>query len=240
MPMLTRRQLRGWLLLLLTVVAVGLTVGLAVEARRAIARHRAAAEATLRAHAEFAALTFRQQYISRAWVGLEAIFRQVGHGRQGDAPVPLPPVGVMRTAAELMARCGECGPVLRPTWYFRIVRPGDSVEVDGPPLDPSRRAELVRRISRMPLRGEWREWDYAAVADTLGPSPAMVFLTEPRDSTGRPLAVYGFSVPLEQVGDALMRPALEFFPLLQQATLRRLANDSLLALSVVGPKAAPR
>ena len=39
MPMLTRRQLRGWLLLLLTVVAVGLTVGLAVEARIATDRH---------------------------------------------------------------------------------------------------------------------------------------------------------------------------------------------------------
>jgi signal transduction histidine kinase len=235
MPMLTRRQLRGWLLLLLTAVAVGLTVGLAVEARRAVARHRTAAEATLRDHAEFAALTFRQQYISRVWVALEAIFRQVGHGRTGEAPASLPPVAVMRTAAQLIERCGECGPVLRPSWYFRIVRPGDSVEVDGPPLDPARRAEPVRRIARMPLRGDWREWDYAAVADTLGPTLGMVFLTEPRDSAGRPLAVYGFSVPLEQVGDALMRPALEFFPLLQQPALRRLTSDSLLALSVVRP-----
>ena len=206
MPILTRRQLRGWLLLLLTVVAVGLTVGLAAEARQAIDRHRAAAEATLRDHAEFAAFTFRQQFVSRAWLALDDIFREVGHGRRGEAPVRLPPTGVMRVAAERMARCGECGPVLRPSWYFRIVRPGDSVEVDGPPLDPARRAELARRIARMPLRENWREWDYGAVADTLGPAPAIVFLTEPRDSAGRPLAVYGFSVPLEQVGSALMRP----------------------------------
>ena len=74
-----------------------------------------------------------------------------------------------------------------------------------------------------------------AVADTLGPAPAMVFLTEPRDSAGRPLAVYGFSVPLEQVGSALMRPSLDFFPLVQQATRRRMTNDSILALSVVRP-----
>ena len=141
----------------------------------------------------------------------------------------------MRAAAERMARCGECGPVLRPSWYFRIVRPGDSVEVDGPPLDPARRAELARRIARMPLRENWREWDYGAVADTLGPAPAIVFLTEPRDSAGRPLAVYGFSVPLEQVGSALMRPSLDFFPLVQQATRRRMTNDSILALSVVRP-----
>ena len=72
MPILTRRQLRGWLLLLLTVVAVGLTVGLAVEARQAIDRHRAAAEATLRDHAEFAAVNFRQQFISRAWLAIDA------------------------------------------------------------------------------------------------------------------------------------------------------------------------
>ena len=45
----------------------------------------------------------------------------------------------------------------------------------------------------------------------------MVFLTEPRDSAGRPLAVYGFAVSLEQVGSALMRPSLESFPLVPQA-----------------------
>ena len=109
------------------------------------------------------------------------------------------------------------------------------MEVDGPPLDPARRAELARRIARMPLRENWREWDYGAVADTLGPAPAMVFLTEPRDSAGRPLAVYGFSVPLEQIGSALMRPSLDLFPLVQQATRRRMTNDSILALSVVRP-----
>jgi signal transduction histidine kinase len=233
--MLTRRQLRGWLLLLLTAVAVGLTVGLAMEAQQAIERHRAAAQATLRDHAEFAALTVRGQFISRTWVGLEAILREVGHGRQTHSPVRLPPVGIMRAAAERMVRCSECGPVLLPSWYFRIVRPGDSVEVDGPPLNPAHRAELARRIRQMPLRENWREWDYAAVADTLGPSPAMVYLTEPRDSSGRPLAVYGFAVPLVQVGSLLIRPSIEMFPLLQQATLRRVPNDSLLALSVVRP-----
>ena len=42
--------------------------------------------------------------------------------------------------------------MLRPSWYFRIVHPGDSMEVDGPPIDPARRAELAARIERMPLR----------------------------------------------------------------------------------------
>jgi signal transduction histidine kinase len=63
----------------------------------------------------------------------------------------------------------------------------------------------------------------------------MVFLTEPRDSAGRPLAVYGFSVPLEQIGSALMRPSLDLFPLVQQATPHRMTNDSILALSVLRP-----
>jgi signal transduction histidine kinase len=63
----------------------------------------------------------------------------------------------------------------------------------------------------------------------------MVYLTEPRDSAGRPLAVYGFAVPLDQVGSALIRPSLEMFPLLQQASARRVGNDSLLAMSVVRP-----
>jgi signal transduction histidine kinase len=233
MPMLTRRQLRGWLLLVLTAVAVGLTVGLAVMARRATDSHRAAAEATLRDNAEFAALNFRQQFISRTWVALEAIFRDVGHGRVARAGVSLPPPGVLRAAAERIERCGECGPVLRPSYYFRLVRPGDSVEVDGPPLDRAHRAELVARIDRMPLRRAWREWDYAAVADTLGPTPAMVFLTEPRDPAGRPLAVYGFAVPLDQLAAVLMRPALEQFPLLQQGSPREPVNDSLLAVSLV-------
>ncbi len=182
MPMLTRRQLRGWLLLLLTVVAVGLTVGLAVEARIATDRHRAAAEAGLRDRAEFAALTFRQLFIARAWAAILPIFRAIDHGRGVNPRVPLPPVGVLRTAAEQVARCGECGPILRPVYFFRLLRPGDSVEVDGPPLAPARRAELAARIDRMPLRRDWREWDYATVSDTLGPTPAMVFLTEPRDS----------------------------------------------------------
>ncbi|HKU60302.1 MAG TPA: HAMP domain-containing sensor histidine kinase [Gemmatimonadales bacterium] len=235
MPMLTRRQLRGWLLLLLTAVAVGLTVGLAVEARRAIDRHRAAAEATLRDHAEFAALSVRGQFVSRTWVALDPIFREIGHGRRADAHPRLPPTGVMREAAERMTRCDDCGPVLRPSWYFRIVHPGDSIEVDGPPLDAAHRAELERRIAAMPLRRIWQEWDYAAVADTLGSEPTMVYLTEPRDSTGRPLAVYGFAVPLAQVGAALIRPSIDMFPLLQQATVRGVPNDSLLALSLVRP-----
>ena len=147
----------------------------------------------------------------------------------------LPATGVLRAAAEQMARCGECGPVLHPVYFFRLLRPGDSVEVDGPPLAPARRAEPVARIDTMPLRRDWREWDYAAVADTLGPTPAMVFLTETRDSAGRPLAVYGFAVSLDEVATALMRPPLEAFPLFPQAPPRRLPNDSLLAVSVVRP-----
>jgi signal transduction histidine kinase len=234
MPLLLRRRLRGWLLLLLSAVAVGLTVGLALEARGAIARHRAAAEASLRDRTEFAALTFRQQFVSRTWVGLEAIFREVGHGRVSSAG-PLPPAAVLRAAAERTVRCGECGPVLRPSWYFRLRLPGDSVEVDGAPLAPERRAALVRRIAAMPIRRVWQEWDFAAVADTLGPAPQMVFLTEPRDSVGRPLAVYGFAVGLDQVGTVLMRPALEDFPLLPQAPPRRLANDSVLQVSLLRP-----
>jgi signal transduction histidine kinase len=63
----------------------------------------------------------------------------------------------------------------------------------------------------------------------------MVFLTETRDSAGRPLAVYGFAVSLDEVAGVLMRPPLEAFPLLPQAPPHRLPNDSLLAVTVMRP-----
>jgi signal transduction histidine kinase len=63
----------------------------------------------------------------------------------------------------------------------------------------------------------------------------MVFVTEARDSAGRPLAVYGFAVSLDEFAAALMRPPLETFPLFPQTPPGRLPNDSLLAISVLRP-----
>jgi signal transduction histidine kinase len=235
MPVFTPRRFRRWLLPALTVVAVAVTARLALEAWRATERHRIAAEASLRDNAGFAALTFRSQAVTRAWLGSDAIFREVGHGRAAAAAGPLPPLRVLRQAAQRFARCGDCGPVLHPSAYFRFVMADSTLEVDGPPLPPARRALLVDLALHLPLRANWRDWDYTSVVDTLAPAPALVYLTERRDLDGRPLALYGFIASLDDVAAALLRPPLEMLPLLPLPRGSTLTNDSLLSVTLTRP-----
>jgi signal transduction histidine kinase len=230
MPLLTPQRFRRWLLPSLTAVAVAVTARLALEAWRATERHRVAAEAALRDHAGFAALTFRSQAITRAWLGSDAIFREVGRGRAAEGP--LPPVRVLRQAAERFARCGDCGPVLRPSAFFRFVMADSTLEVDGPPLAPGRRSLLVDLALHLPLRAEWRDWDYTSVVDTLAPAPALVYLTERRDLDGRPLAVYGLIASFDEVAAAFLRPPLVALPLLPLPHGSTLTNDSLLSVTL--------
>jgi signal transduction histidine kinase len=230
---ITRRS-RGWLLITLTALAVATTVQLAREASRATERHRAAAEAALRDHARFAALMFRSQAITRAWLGSDAIFRGVEHGRERIPGSPLPALAVLRESAARFERCGDCGPVLRPSYFFRVVLADSSLEVDGP-LAGERRAGLVEQALHLPLRVTWQDWDYASFVDTLGPSPELVYLTERRDSVGEPLAIYGFGASLDAVADAFLRPPLGTFTLLPLSRDGTLANDSLLSVSLLWP-----
>ena len=235
MRLLTSRRFRRWLLPALTLVAVAVTLQLALEAWRATERHRLAAEAALGDHAGFAALTFRNQAITRAWLGTDAIFRETGRGRAPDPAAPLAPVGVLRAAAARFAACGDCGPVLRPTAFFRLVTADTTLDLDGPPLSAERRAALVDLALHLPIRASWRDWDYTSVLDTLARSLDLIYLTERRDPGGRPLAVYGFIAPLDSVAAAFRRPPLRNLPLVPIPPGSTLTNDSLLSVALFRP-----
>ena len=235
LPLLTDRRLRGWVLLALTAVAIAVTGGLVLEAWRATERHRVAADAALRDHVGFAATGYRQQLISRSWVGVDNVFRPVGHRLLAAAGAPLPPVAALREAAARMGRCEDCGPALSPTYFFRLMVADSTLELDGLPLPPARRALLLRETLRLGLGGEDQEWDYTSFADTLAPALELVYLTARRGSDGRPLAIYGFAVGLDDVARAFLRPPLEAFPLLAVPAGRGLTNDSLLSVSLLRP-----
>lgn len=227
-------SLRWFVLAALAVVAVAVSGGLALEAWRATERHRAAAEGALRDHAMFAALAFRERVIGRAWVAVDAIFRPVGHARMAPSTDTLPPLDLLRRAAEDVERCGQCGPDLRPRYYFRLILADTSLEVDGRPLSAERRANLLAGVNHPRVR-EWREWDYTSIVDTVGPETELVYLSARRGSDGRPVVVYGFAVELERVAATMLRPALAGFPLLPVPHLADLPNDSLLSVTMIQP-----
>jgi signal transduction histidine kinase len=235
LPLLTDRRLRGWILLVLTAVAVAVTGGLALEAWRATERHRVAAEAALRDHVGFAATSYRQQLISHSWVGVDNIFRPVGHRRLAAASTPLPPVTALREAAARVTRCQDCGATLEPAYYFRLMVADSSLELDGPPLPPARRALVLSETLRLGIGGKDQEWDYTSFVDTLAPALALVYLTARRGGDGAPLAIYGFGVAMDDVARAFLRPPLEAFPLLALPARQGLTNDSLLSVSLLRP-----
>ena len=229
------RRSRGWLLLVLAAVAVAVTGALALEGWRATSRHRAAAERALRDHATFAAMTLRAQFIARAWVAVDGIFRDVGHGRGIADETALPRLAAIRAAADRLARCTECGPAFHPRYFFRLMVADGALEVDGPPLSEAHRIYLRDEARHFKVDGEWREWDYASFADTLGSAPQLVYLAARRAADGSPIAVYGFGVDLEDVGRTFLRPTLEEIPLLPIPEPTTLTNDSLLAVSILRP-----
>ena len=231
--MLPSRSSRPWLLVALAGVAVLVTAGLAGEAWRATERHRLAATAALHDHARFAALTLRQQYVSRAWIGTDGIFRHVAHARITEPREALPGPEVMRQAADRLARCDDCEPVLVPRYFFRVMVADSSLDVEGPPLSGRRRALLLHQAFHFRLPAEWQDWDYASFADTLDGRPDLVYLTVRRDSSGAPLAVYGFAASLDAVTAAYVRPGLDRLPLLPVPAGSRLTNDSLLSVSLL-------
>ncbi|HYC31539.1 MAG TPA: HAMP domain-containing sensor histidine kinase [Gemmatimonadales bacterium] len=234
LPFPSGRRARAWLLAALTAVALIVIGSLAREAWRATDRHRAAAEGALRDHAGLAALAFRQQYISRIWLGSDGVFRGVDRGRHADPGSEPPSVRVLREGAERYARCGDCGAPIRPKYFFRIVVADGTLELDGDPLPPDRRVHLVRQALDLPLRREWPDWDYASFVDTLAPGLDVVFLTEWRDATGRPVAIYGYAMGLEAVAATYLRPALDGPPLLP-APGHPPGNDSLFAVGLLRP-----
>jgi signal transduction histidine kinase len=226
MPIARRSWFRWPALAALAAVVVGVAGGLAWEAWQATERHRAAARGTLRDHAEFAAIAFRQGLIGRAWMAVDGIFRPAGYAR-GFPPGPLLTLPQLRRAAE------ELGG-LRPRYYFRLTLADSALEVDGAVLSAEQRAYLISEINRPRVR-EWLQWDYNSVVDTLGPEPELVYLSARRGPGERLLVVDGFAVGMDQVAAMLMRPVLSGPPLLAIRRPDRLSNDSLLSVSLLQP-----
>jgi signal transduction histidine kinase len=219
-------------LTLVAVLAAAAPAAIALEAWRATRLHRDAAERALRDYAGSAATAFRDQYISRLYFAVDGIFEPVvaGAARGGGLPDP----HLLRLAAVAMQPCNGCGAILRPGYFFRLTLADSALTIDGPPLPPGRRAELITRIPVFPpdLPPRW----YTSFVDTLGPAPEVVYLAPRKDAAGRPVAVYGFVVGLHQLADAVLRPLLDQVGLVPRMAPAKGRNDSLLSVSILEPR----
>src|SRR5215208_3973839 len=210
-------------------LAAALPAALALEAWRATHHHRAAAERALRDHATFAALSFRQRFIGRVYGAVGAVLRPVGNARAAYPAGPLPPLALLRRASEAARAC-DCGPVLVPSYYFRLTLADSSLEVDGPPLPAARRAWLVAEFTNLGELRESREWEFTSTTDALAPGGGeIVYATARRGPDGLPRALYGFAVGLPSVRETMLRPTVTGPPLLPVAPRGAPPNDSMLS-----------
>ncbi|HET9275888.1 MAG TPA: HAMP domain-containing sensor histidine kinase, partial [Gemmatimonadales bacterium] len=125
--------------------------------------------------------------------------------------------------------CPRCGPPLHPSYFFRVTLPDSVLVVDGPPLSPRRRAELLAWMPRVDVGGLAPGW-YTSFVDTLGATPEVVYFALAGS------AVYGFALELEQLADTVLRPLVHqagLVPTLMPAPGR---NDSLLSITLLEPK----
>jgi signal transduction histidine kinase len=238
MRILQTPRVRVAAFVVVAVAAIAIPCALGVEAWNAARRHRQAAERALRDHADFAALTYRQRVVGQLFSSVTSVFRPLGNPRLAHPNGPLPPPFVLRQAASLQRRCTDCGPSLEPTYYFRLTLADSSIQVDGPPLSPERRAFLVADLSVLSNPDEPKNWDATSTLDTLGAVPELVYVTVRRGADGTPRAVYGFAVPVADVRDIALRPILTLGTLLPVPVRTAPPNDSVLSVALTLPKSS--
>jgi hypothetical protein len=213
--------------ILVALLAAAAPAALAFQAHRATERHRAAAERALRDYAVSAALTFREQLISRLYFAVDRIFEPVVYS---GAAHP----SALRRSAERMRDCDGCGASLRPSYFLRVSLADSSLAMDGASLTPGQRAQLLGRLAlldgpALPPRS------YASFVDTLGDAAEVVYLVAPWGEGRRASVVYGFGVPLEQIKDSVLRPILDTVGLIPLAMHAPGRNDSLVSMALVQP-----
>ena len=239
-PLPLTLPLRATSLVLVGALAIAVPGVLALEAWHTSRRHRESAERALRDHATFAAIGFRQRFISRVYLPLQTVLRPAGDARRVYPDGPLPEVGELRRASETARACAECGPQLVPANYFRVLLADSSLSLDGVALEAPRRAWLIREMTDLgPLR-EARDWEFMATMDTLPADPQILYATVRRGPDGLPRAVYGFAVDLESLRSTMLRPLVAGGPILPILAEPELPNDSLLSVSLHEPGGSRR
>ena len=234
-------RLRVGAIIAAAVVAIATPVALGYEAWNAARRHRQAAERALSDHADFAATGYRQRVIARLFGPVGAVFRRLGNARLAHPDEALPPLSLLRQAAAEADRCRDCGPALRPTYFFRLTLADSTIEVDGPGLSAARRAFLLGELTPLGKPDFPRDWEIASTVDTLlAGGPDVVYVTVRRGSSGVPRAVYGFAVPFSQLRDTFLRPVLELGSLLALPPSTAPPNDSVLAVTLLAPNGGGR
>ena len=223
---------RAALLSALVVGALAVGVALTLEAWRASRDHRRAVVRALNGYVIFSASAYRQQLLSRLYVASSAVFAPLGNARlTHDEGTPLPAVGALDSAAQKAIHC-ECGPALRPLYLFRYDSPTRSLETRGQSLGAEARARVVSVVSDLGELRDRRDWEYAALYDSLASRPQLIYVTAWRDVRGTPRAVYGFAVDLVSLRDDFLAEVLHNSLLLPITESRGLANDSLLSVAV--------
>ena len=234
------RSRRAALAAAVGLLAVAVPGALALEAWRATRRHRQAAERALRDHASFAALSYRQRVIARLYGAVNAVLAPVGNPRAAHPAGPLPPLAPLRRAAEAALAC-DCGPAVVPSYYFRLALADSSLELDGPPLAPERRAWLAAEFSNLGELRTARDWELISSVDTIAPAGGqLVYATARRGPDGAVRALYGFAVPLASLRETMLRPVVAGPPLLPVDPRTAPPNDSLLSVALLPPRGVVR
>ena len=225
---------RAALLAVLVVSALAIGATLTFEAWRASRDHRRAVNRALAGYANFAVSTYRQQLLGRLYIASSIIFRPVGSSRMIHREPSPPDVSVLVGTTREAARCTNCGPVMRPLYVFRFDARDGSLQTGGGSVSPAQREHIARMVSDLGEYREARDWDYVALFDSLAPTPQLVYITAWRGPDGLPRAVFGFAVELAELRARFLTPMFDSTLLLPVARPRRLRNDSLMALGVIG------
>ena len=221
---------RAVLLAGLVVSALAIGATLTFEAWRASRDHRRAVNRALSGYAEFAVSAYRQQLLGQLYVASSAIFRPLGNTRMTHAEGAMPDPSVLVAGARDAARC-DCGPFMRPRYFFRLDARDGSVVIAGEGVSPATHARVSRLVSDLGDFRERRDWDYVAFYDSTAATPQLLYVTPWRGPDGLARAVYGFAVDLESVRESFLSPIFANTRLLP-IDPRRIPNDSLISLSV--------
>lgn len=227
---------RATLLVALLALTLVIASVLAWEAHAAARSHRATTERALHDYATFAAWELLANATDNLQPPLAAAFAPVTGARAGTPYEALPAPEVLAAgAAGLLPCAAPAGDARR--WYYRIdFRDGSVATAGAPPAAAERAATiaLVTAQARTVYRPDWR---YAIVLPARGADAgrALAYAVKYAEH-GAPIAAFGFSTCASALGAPLFAPVMARHALLPRTLTGGAPNDSLVSVTVFGPR----
>jgi signal transduction histidine kinase len=225
---------RASLLLGLIGLTFVLAVVLAYEAHDAARSHRVTAERALRDYATFAAWELLANATDSLRPALTEALAPVTSGTLATPYDALPGPAVLAPTSADVLRCSDARDDAN-RWYFRLdFRDGSLATSGATPMQGER--TLVRTTVDQQARAVYRpDWHYATVLVGRGAQARVVAYGVKYATHGAPIAAFGFVTCSDALGGPLFASVMAHHPLLPHTLADSEPNDSLVALTVLGP-----